>query len=166
MINGPKHGKYWFSCLFFYNFTTMVTTGRKTVISEFLGTFIIRSIWFCAQSWFIFWEYTQSLQKEGLGCSTPLICLHCSKGLPIKTDLQIVLVFLVRWVTYKLAVLSQLIIIIELTFNCVLIISHLTLSLSFNIFHFLKTIKKYYDISFVYVFLCFCFCFCFFCWLN
>ena len=60
-----NHGLYW----------------NKSVIFEFPGTFLIRSIWYFAQSCFIFWENTQSLHKVQ-GCSAPLNNYSCMINFP------------------------------------------------------------------------------------
>ena len=44
----------------------------KTVIFEFLGTYLTRSIGYLVRSCFIFWKMHKIFKNEALGCSTPL----------------------------------------------------------------------------------------------
>ena len=72
MVYGSKHGKYWFSLIFYRHFTAMVSTEVKLWFLIFLEIFLTLSIGYSSKVALYFEKMHQVFQNMTQRCCTPL----------------------------------------------------------------------------------------------
>ena len=72
LIYGSKHGKYWFSHMFYYNFTTMVSTEGNLLFLSYFEHFWPDPQDTLSKVVLYFKKMHKVFKNKAQGCSTPL----------------------------------------------------------------------------------------------